>query len=64
MQTIALTRTIRQHTGVGLAEGKRCTEQIVERKPVAFKNLSQGVAEAFLEELRALGVNGEIREDT
>lgn len=61
LDKIALTKTIRSHTGFGLAEGKNCTDQVLENKPVVFDNLSQEAAESFLAELKQIGVVGEIR---
>jgi len=63
LDKIALTRTIRQHTGLGLDQSKQCTDEVLEGKPVAFKHLSQSTAAVFLREVRAIGATGEIREE-
>jgi len=63
LDKIALTKTIRKHTGLGLTEGKQCTDQILEKKPVTFKNLSQSTAEVFLKEVRGIGAIGDIKEE-
>lgn len=57
---IALTQAIRSYTGVGLAEAKRCTDQILENKLTTFENLTPKVAEAFLKEIREIGAVGQI----
>jgi ribosomal protein L7/L12 len=54
LDKIALTKIIRKHTGLGLAEGKQCTDQILDKKPVRFKNLNKSTAKAFLAELQGL----------
>ena len=62
LDKIALTKTIRTHTGLGLADGKQCTDQILERKPVIFSNLNREAAESFLKDVTKIGAIGEIRE--
>ena len=39
LDKIALTKMIRKHTGLGLAEGKQYTDQILEKKTVTFKKV-------------------------
>jgi ribosomal protein L7/L12 len=63
LDKIALTKKIRKHTGLGLAEGKQCTDQILDKKPVRFKKLSKNAAEVFLMEVRGIGAIGEIKEE-
>ena len=61
LDKIAVTKTIRKHTGFGLAEGKNCIDQILENKHVTFNNLSREAAESFLNEMKQIGAVGEIK---
>lgn len=63
LDKISLTKIIRKHTGLGLAEGKQCTDQILDKQPVSFEKLSKSTAEVFLTELRGIGAVGEIKEE-
>ena len=60
LDKIALTKVIRAYTGLGLAEGKSCTDQVLENKIVTFKNLDLEIAERFLRDIQNIGAIGEI----
>jgi len=60
LQKISLTKIIRKHTGYGLAEGKKCTDDVLDGKIVIIPNLNVEVAEKLVEEVRSVGVIAEI----
>ena len=49
-----MTKLIRAYTGFGLAQGKRCTDDIIEGKTVVLK-VDGEAAERFASEARMLG---------
>jgi hypothetical protein len=57
---VAVTKTIRQYTGLGLAEAKKCTDQILTREVTEFEILELHTAEAFLGDMKILGIEGKI----
>ena len=63
LDKVALTKTIRSHTGFGLAEAKRCTDDVVENKPVVFRGLRSSDADAFLTDVRSIGAVAEVSEE-
>jgi ribosomal protein L7/L12 len=60
LDKIALTRIIRVHTGMGLAEAKRYTDDVLENKPVVFNGLDAKAAEAFLSDVRSIGAVADV----
>ncbi len=62
LDKIALTKAIRAYTGLGLAEGKSCTDQVLENKIVTLKDLDPEIAERFLNDIQHIGAIGQIAE--
>jgi ribosomal protein L7/L12 len=60
LDKIALTKVIRAYTGLGLAEGKNCTDQVLENKTVTFTELDIETAKQFLRDIQNVGATGEI----
>jgi ribosomal protein L7/L12 len=63
LDKIALTKIIRSHTGFGLAEAKRCTDDVLENKPVIFKGLKSSDADAFLADVQSIGAVASVSEE-
>src|SRR5580658_2419591 len=57
---VAVTKTIRQYTGLGLAEAKKCTDQILAHEVTEFEIPELHTAEHFLEDMKLLGIEGNI----
>ena len=55
LKKITLTQAIQVYTGLGLAAAKKCTDDLLAGKTVAFENLSDKSAKAFLEEIQGVG---------
>ena len=62
LQKVSLTKIIRSYTGLGLAEGKQCTDDVVSGKSVRFENLESEAAKVFLIELEKIGAIATIEE--
>gem|GEM_PF-3257794 len=62
LKKITLTKVIRHHTGFGLAQGKQCTDEVLENKLVIFRNLDRSTAERLLEDIRETGAIRKIKE--
>jgi len=63
MKKVELTKVVRKHTGYGLAEGKRCTDDVLEGKEVVLSGLDSNVARELLNEVCEIGVIAEIKTD-
>lgn len=61
LDKIRLTKIIRLHTGLGLAESKRLTDEILEGKEVAFPDINSEAADHFINELKECGAITEAR---
>jgi len=55
MLKVSLTKLIRASTDKGLAEAKRCTDDVLERKPVALTFPTADGADAFCAQAEKLG---------
>ena len=53
---IATTKTIRAHLGLDLAAAKRCTDDVLEGKPVTLEVSDTLTARSLAHDLEALGV--------
>jgi ribosomal protein L7/L12 len=53
---VSNTKIIREYTGYGLAEAKKCTDDILKNKEVIIANLSDQTAKQLLEEVAKIGV--------
>jgi ribosomal protein L7/L12 len=63
LDKIALTKIIRIYTGLGLAEAKRRTDDILENKPVVFRGLKSSDGDAFLADVRSIGAVADVSEE-
>jgi ribosomal protein L7/L12 len=64
LDKVKLTNIIRSHTGLGLAEAKRCTDDVLENKSVVFRKLDSSDAEIFLTEVRSVGGVAHVADDS
>jgi len=55
-QKVSHTRIIREYTGFGLAEAKKCPDDVLENKEVIIANLSDQTAKQLREEVTKIGV--------
>ena len=63
LKKISLTKTVRHHTGYGLAKSKRCTDDILNDEVVKFTHLNHEQAQTFLRDITEVGAIGEIQEE-
>ena len=61
---VSHTKIIRKYTGYGLAEGKRCTDDVLDGKEVVISNLTEEAARKLLEEVTEIGVVAAIEIDS
>src|SRR6266478_690755 len=57
---VAVTKTIRQYTGLGLAEAKKRTDRILAREITEFEIPELHTAEDFLGNMKLLGIEGKM----
>ena len=59
---VAMTATIKEHTGLGLAASKRVTDRVLDGEQVVISSLSADCAASLAAELLGLGAVVEVRD--
>ena len=62
LRKVSLTSLIEDYAGVGLAAAKRCTDDVLEGRPVVLALSSHERAAEFCYALRDIGAQAEVRD--
>jgi hypothetical protein len=62
LQKVSLTTLLQAHAGMSLNAAKRCTDDVLEGRPVSLALPSPERAAALCEELISIGAHAEIRD--
>jgi ribosomal protein L7/L12 len=62
LQKVSLTKLIQDHAGLSLSAAKRCTDDVLEGRPVSFALPSPEQAATLREALVRIGAHAEIRD--
>jgi ribosomal protein L7/L12 len=62
LRKVTLTALLQEYAGVGLAEAKRCTDDVLEGRPVVLAVSSRERAAELCHALREIGAQAEVRD--